>query len=465
MLRIGDKEFRNLQEQVGKNQEDIEALQNKAIIGDLGIKIVSAEPFPSAEYLPLPYSGEYGDAFLVGTAQPYELYIWTRESNDYAGEWFDWGPLNAPSIIPGPIGEQGPAGPQGQRGSTWSSQSGNPTQILNMQNGDQFLNTTSGDVYQFTNGVWQRTGSIKGPKGNDGIAGPQGPQGPAGQQGPQGLKGEQGQFITIIATLTSINQLPAPASVPRSYAYLILEDGVEYVYLIVGEGTTESPLTWHNAGSFSQGSGTKVIINGVQYEQVDMTNVPQIPMYLMEGNTGVAIDTGSNGKITIQLKGTSPNFNETSTVTKDAMIDLPIVKSNDIEPVLYQTENDSRFGFQLTNTYKQTLEDQIIAIGAIPSVQITAPTTATNGQLTAEQLTLLQSNNNAYILFNNEMYRLQDNAHEAGFMVYSHVGYENTSIKYIVKCITITISTRGWVLTSYNLPTFLLDSDTLNITM
>ena len=50
------------------------------------------------------------------------------------------------------------------------------------------------------------------------------------------------------------------------------------------------------------------------------------------------------------------------------------------------------------------------------------------------------------ILFNNEFYQLADNQHTPGTLVFSHVGYENNS--FILKAITINLSTRGWVLTS-----------------
>ena len=50
------------------------------------------------------------------------------------------------------------------------------------------------------------------------------------------------------------------------------------------------------------------------------------------------------------------------------------------------------------------------------------------------------------ILFNNELYQLADNQHTPGTLVFSHVGYENNS--FILKAITINLSTRGWVLTS-----------------
>lgn len=75
MLTFNNKEYRNLQEQVFQNQNDIEALKTKAEMADLGIKIISAEPYPDEESLPLPYGGNYGDGFLVGSLMPYSLYI------------------------------------------------------------------------------------------------------------------------------------------------------------------------------------------------------------------------------------------------------------------------------------------------------------------------------------------------------------------------------------------------------
>lgn len=85
----------------------------------------------------------------------------------------------------------------------------------------------------------------------------------------------------------------------------------------------------------------------------------------------------------------------------------------------------------------------------IPYITIEQPASATNGTLTAEQLQTLQSSDDAYILFNNEKYYLMDKETESGFLVYTHVGHDSTE-NYWTKCITITISTLGWVLNSTN---------------
>ena len=86
---------------------------------------------------------------------------------------------------------------------------------------------------------------------------------------------------------------------------------------------------------------------------------------------------------------------------------------------------------------------EITSMGAT-SVTINQPSTATNGILTQEQINKLQANDLNYIIFNNEIYSLNDKTHTADTLTYSHVGFENG--KHLLKTISITVSTRAWVL-------------------
>ena len=79
MITIGDKQYRNLEEQVKKNMDDIQyILEEEGVLNEFGIKIVGqitpSSPLPD----PDTYQGEYGDAYAVGTAAPYTIYIYTR---------------------------------------------------------------------------------------------------------------------------------------------------------------------------------------------------------------------------------------------------------------------------------------------------------------------------------------------------------------------------------------------------
>ena len=88
MLTIDGKEFRNLEEQVLKNKNDIEnALQLNNLLSDFGIRIIgqveSAYQIPSvSNYKENNPNWKYGDAYTVGTESPYDLYILTRANNN-----------------------------------------------------------------------------------------------------------------------------------------------------------------------------------------------------------------------------------------------------------------------------------------------------------------------------------------------------------------------------------------------
>ena len=103
MLAFGNKEFRNLQEQVLENMKNIEAIEGGSmVIGEFGIKVIGQVASPSDLPDPETYEGEYGDAFLVGATTPYDYYIYTRafENEEYP-TWFNIGVFPAP-------GPQGP---------------------------------------------------------------------------------------------------------------------------------------------------------------------------------------------------------------------------------------------------------------------------------------------------------------------------------------------------------------------
>lgn len=91
------------------------------------------------------------------------------------------------------------------------------------------------------------------------------------------------------------------------------------------------------------------------------------------------------------------------------------------------------------------------------------PESATNGILSEEQLAVLQSSNNSYILFNNEKFILQDIQTDKGYLVFTHVG-EDTTNKFFTKCIAVTISTRAWTLKSQSVDTMLIENSTNLIT-
>lgn len=117
MITIDGKEYRNLQEQVEKNKNDIlYILEEEGVLNEFGITVVGQEE--STDDLPATDSEEfealdYGAAYAIGTTAPYTLYVKTRANgthpNDY---WFNIGTFP----MPGPQGETGAQGPEGEQG-------------------------------------------------------------------------------------------------------------------------------------------------------------------------------------------------------------------------------------------------------------------------------------------------------------------------------------------------------------
>lgn len=83
---------------------------------------------------------------------------------------------------------------------------------------------------------------------------------------------------------------------------------------------------------------------------------------------------------------------------------------------------------------------------AVKAVSIEGVPGATNGTLTEEQLATLEANENNYIMFDHKKYYLEGKGHQEGYLTYTYVGYENHV--HVLESITITISTKAWVLSS-----------------
>ena len=213
-----NKTYRNLQQQVKENMDNIAELQDLKLVG---ISVKGIVP----DYSSLPSSAEQGQVYAVGTSSPYELYVYNDSS------WVDFGqfPKAGPQGDQGPQGEpgrQGPrglTGPQGPRGYTGAS--GIPGQVGPQgdkgpkgDKGDTGLVdafakdaasvTTVGQAYVDANGylqvctslsplTFEQSGYIKGPIGPQGPEGPEGPQGPTGPEGPKGDKGNPGEPSSI----------------------------------------------------------------------------------------------------------------------------------------------------------------------------------------------------------------------------------------------------------------------------
>ena len=240
---VDNKEYRNIQEQVQKNKEDIaDIMREEKILNAFGIKVIGVaateQDIPEGEY-------SYGDTYAVGEEAPYSLYVWTRGNSEIPEDHFlNLGPIaiQGPQGIQGPRGLQGPQGPQGR---SWNVGQGAP---LTLALNDLYLDSLNGNVYVGTgNNQYQYLLNIKGPQGLQGVTGATGAQGPAGPQGPQGPKGDTGAVYSIVGTVTTTDDLPDPTLLTLHDGYLV---GANYPYHLYGVIKNNNVQQWIDLGIF-----------------------------------------------------------------------------------------------------------------------------------------------------------------------------------------------------------------------
>ncbi len=249
MFNYNGKEYRNLVEQVLKNQNDISKIvESSEILNDYGLRIVGAVTEASELPDPQTYEGNYGDCYTVGTESDYAIYIFTRpfEGEQYPS-WFNLGNFPAPGPQ-GPQGVQGPIGETGQRGSVWRTGNTNPTVVSTDKAGDMYLNTSNSDIFEFDGSAWNRVGNIRGAQGIQGIQGPKGATGAQGPRGPQGVQGEPGKSFVVKGVLANADLLPTPSTIPDNEAYLVGANEDYDLYVQVNDA-------WVNVGKVTTVEG------------------------------------------------------------------------------------------------------------------------------------------------------------------------------------------------------------------
>lgn len=266
MLTIDGKEYRNLEEQVRKNKNDITYLINEqGVLNQFGIKVVGQVAYLNLLPTPQEYETdnpnfEYGDAYAVGETSPYSLHILTRANADKPNDyWFNIGQFP----LPGPEGPQGPKGDTGSRGPQGAQ-------------GPQGIQ------------------GIQGPIGKQGPIGQTGPQGPQGNKGDKGEKGDPGDSFKIVGTLASVSQLPTPTESIRTEAYLIPDEN-QYNHLWVITGETN--LVWTDAGQITGVQGPQGIqgIQGPEGPQGEQGIQGPVGPQGIQGVQGPQGETGPQG--------------------------------------------------------------------------------------------------------------------------------------------------------------------------
>lgn len=374
MQTINGITYRNLQEQVEQNKNDIAAWHDAA-----KFDIRTVGQCATVDDLPDPstFPGDYGDMYAVGTAAPYTYYIFTRPTADMTYPyWFNAGQLQIQGDK-GDQGETGPAGPTGERGSLWTTSNSNPSVMSTTKKNDQHLCVYNGDVFQFDGSAWNRIGNIRGPQGIQGAQGIQGPKGDTGETGPKGDTGDVGGFINIVATLKSADLLPDPATLSNlTYAYLVGDNND--LYIQIGKNSVEAH--WKNMGSFNLTANHWTVNTSNQLvpannDDVAVNNLTVLGTSSLKSPSisGVAACSAISSPATLTLSGTDGAevlVNGTNTLTANSDgITLPTLADpgdNQSYPVLMADSN----GKILKNTgitvnpYAKSLTADGLAVGA-----------------------------------------------------------------------------------------------------
>ena len=243
MFLLDNKEYRNLEEQVQKNKEDIAYhYEVTRVLANYGIEVLGmVETYE--EIADIDEGENYGKAYLVGTPDYSNVYIWTRANPNIGHEtayWLNIGPMQA-------------AGIQGPTGIGIASAYVNDLYQL-------VLTLTNGETIVLAKSLRGEKGE-KGATGSPGATGPVGPKGPKGDKGDKGDTGEQGPSgsLNIINTFNSLEQVPAASSYNLGDAFLLKQGDTTTLYILTGERGVHSTYTWQET---SFGGGTMIYSNG-----------------------------------------------------------------------------------------------------------------------------------------------------------------------------------------------------------
>ena len=320
MLKYGNRELRNLEEQVEKNAQDIEDFKNgNQTIAEFGITVVGI----LATAAELPAQGEnFGDAYLIGSSTPYDMRVWTRDVANNTAKWVDLGAF--------PL--QGPKGDKGEVGSVIRVDAGeplnNPTSLY-----DFYIDSITGYWYtpylNETGYGWLKAFTLKGGKGDrgeqgkqgvQGLTGPQGKTGPIGPTGLPGPKGDVGPAFNVQGTLASSSNLPTPTAAmqDKGYAYLIPDaQGTKHIWVIQGSESTS--FSWVDVGTAGVGIQGPKGTDGVGLNTLTGTD-------LTYGNVTVTYNTTDGIGINGTMRQTYEGTNHDSTVD----MNIPLVPANGI---------------------------------------------------------------------------------------------------------------------------------------
>lgn len=257
--------------------------------------------------------------------------------------------------------------------------------------------------------------------------------GPTGPEGADGKPGAIHVIAKVVAGALSVDYTVASSYTPDP-------SGRAHIILISSGGTFQGSTL--KAGSmYSTNISGSVVIGGPVTVLGGMTEVGSLKGTdgLAEGIVGLTVETDNDGTLTASFDNTvTPN----PWIGDNTDDDLYVNKF-----AIHKSLKGELQIIKLTSTYGyQEFTFNVISGRRCVDFNKSGVTeNATNGTLSEADLNTLRSSRDNYIEFNDEVYYLNDNGHESGYLVYTHTG-QDTVKHYFIKCINIAVSTRAWSL-------------------
>lgn len=264
MFELKNTQYRNLEEQVQKNKEDIARHYNiDRVLADFGITVLGRVN-TYEDIANLDEGENWGYGYLVGPEDDpngYVVYVWTRPNADIGKDTAYWLNIGKISIV----GPQGPAG----RSITNISINANYQLVFTFSDGSTLTlaqpirgpqgspgingKTPSITATREANGVRVKTFNGDGTLTNS-VFIPDGQRGMTGATGPRG----ENATLNIIGTFASLEQAPDPQTRELGDAFLLSNGGLTTLYVLTGTPDIISTYSWQET---SFGGGTRVTVD------------------------------------------------------------------------------------------------------------------------------------------------------------------------------------------------------------
>ena len=215
------------------------------------------------------------------------------------------------------------------------------------------------------------------------------------------------------------------------------------------------PITTYNP---SAADNFPTILQQVEYLKALLKKYPSQQWFITQEK--VTEETKSLNKLSILSNGREPQGgdfilgnkeNGTTLLFQYTGVITEYVNYNLIYVGVFTNQDEAEQALSLAQTNEQNItraEARITSLEAEASLEVTiTPASATSGTLTEEQYNTLITNDNCYIKLNEVVYTLSKNL-ATGVLIYtSKYLSDNKYDNKTVKTITVTKSTKAWVMT------------------